>query len=50
MTPLTLDLTNNSQNYYNENNSVGMNVDSNDTDDEWDNKEDLKEDCKLNSY
>ena len=43
---VTLDRTND----YNENDSIATNVDGNDADDEWDNKEDLKENCKLNSY
>ena len=46
----TLDRTNNLQDYYNENDSIGTNVDGNDADDEWDNKEDLKDNWKLNSY
>ena len=47
---VTLDLTNDLQDYYNENDSIDINVDGNDADGEWDNKEDLKENCKLNSY
>ena len=47
---VTLGLTNDLQDYYNENDSIGTNVDGNDADGEWDNKEDLKENCKLNFY
>ena len=47
---VTLDLTNDLQDYYNENDSIGTNVDGNDADDEWDNKEDLQKNYKLNSY
>ena len=49
-TEVTLDLTNDLQDYYNEKDSVGTNVDRNNADGEWDNKEDLKENCRLNSY
>ncbi|CAF4629857.1 unnamed protein product, partial [Rotaria sp. Silwood2] len=47
---VTLDLTTDLQDCYNENDSIGTNIDGNDADDEWDRTEDLKENCKLNSY
>ncbi|CAF3443051.1 unnamed protein product, partial [Rotaria sp. Silwood2] len=47
---VTLDLTTDLQDCYNENDSIGTNIDGNDADDEWDSTEDLKENCTLNSY
>ena len=47
---ITLDPTNDLQDYYNENDSIAINVDGNNVDDEWDKKKDLEENCKLNSY
>ena len=47
---IALDLTNDLQDYHNDNDTIDTNVDSNDAEDECDNKKNLKDNCKLNSY